>query len=804
MWINKSNTKKILYLLLGSFFVVAINMCVLSATHLDYQVGLLTVVCVFLVFLSFGVFYNKYTILASLAVFLLFAFTVTTSAFQLNIGTMMIEAANNNQPIQLAPFEDFFFADAIANFANTILFALGHLYYEPDYAFTIMVFLAILLSIMSCIAFISETDYMLCVFLGASPFIVALITDSHVPPAAFVMFMYVALCQITIKMNKTKVIKHKEKSKEKKPIVIKQTASYAPFYALPVALMIIVAVSIIVAHEAPTVTYIGNEGIGGHFNVIRENISDMFSGGRQGRAGFTDGDTVLGGTVNLNNPHLVLEVHAERHEYLMGSAKDYYDGGMWSNTVTGYERLIYSDNDELIFMAVYERFNPSNVYFVPYGAKTVFLPIETSAYRTVYRYFDFGAVTDKIGVPDKSTYYIFYHNDSFLVDNRILNEERYTQLDETKTPIAELTVLAMEITQGLDDDRDKMYVLERYLATSFLYSTTPPRVTPNTDFVYDFLFNTKEGYCTYFASALAVLGRTLGIQTRFVEGYVMPFSPSGVSQYNESSLSDAVINKYTVTSSNAHAWVQAYFEDEGWVIFDPTPPHNTMRRGSVYDVASVGDDFIDVLHMMGYITPERRPSDFMPWQARQAQEEYERLIAALNKEQSETDVQQTNIGVRGTGRSRTSSPVGGYIVFAIVSILITVTLILLIYSLFRSIIRSFRINRMDDNRLTEYYYRRILILAGFRRYPIYVGETPLTYSKRIGNRFIMSKDDGNKPLNLFELTLLYNRARYSENGVTERELNIMRDAYEDFLFQIKQYMGKYSFFVYKYILRVIT
>lgn len=83
------------------------------------------------------------------------------------------------------------------------------------------------------------------------------------------------------------------------------------------------------------------------------------------------------------------------------------------------------------------------------------------------------------------------------------------------------------------------------------------------DFVTDFLFNTQEGYCTYFASAMTVLCRMVGLPARYVEGYQAIPDENGLAY---------------VTGLQAHAWTEVYFEGFGWLTFDATPVQS--RSGS--------------------------------------------------------------------------------------------------------------------------------------------------------------------------------------------------------------------------------
>ncbi len=82
-----------------------------------------------------------------------------------------------------------------------------------------------------------------------------------------------------------------------------------------------------------------------------------------------------------------------------------------------------------------------------------------------------------------------------------------------------------------------------------------------------FLFQTKRGYCEYYATALAVLCQCVGIPARYVTGF-------HGGRYNQ------VDNFYSVRDSDAHSWVEVYLPDSGWRLFDPTPAAETPTRQS--------------------------------------------------------------------------------------------------------------------------------------------------------------------------------------------------------------------------------
>ncbi|HLN64255.1 MAG TPA: transglutaminaseTgpA domain-containing protein [Symbiobacteriaceae bacterium] len=110
---------------------------------------------------------------------------------------------------------------------------------------------------------------------------------------------------------------------------------------------------------------------------------------------------------------------------------------------------------------------------------------------------------------------------------------------------------------------DQATAVESYLR-SLPYELNVPATPGNRDFVDYFLFDLQKGYCVYSATAMAVMLRDLGIPTRLVEGFALPVS----TQYTEGA--DGKLT-YSVLNSQAHAWVEAYFPNYGWVTFDPTP-----------------------------------------------------------------------------------------------------------------------------------------------------------------------------------------------------------------------------------------
>lgn len=96
----------------------------------------------------------------------------------------------------------------------------------------------------------------------------------------------------------------------------------------------------------------------------------------------------------------------------------------------------------------------------------------------------------------------------------------------------------------------------------FVYETNDVAVPElDEDYVDQFLFETKKGYCDNFSTSMVVLLRSVGIPARWVKGYTP-------GQFVETTSEGLEV--YEVTSNNAHSWVEVYFSGIGWVPFEPT------------------------------------------------------------------------------------------------------------------------------------------------------------------------------------------------------------------------------------------
>ena len=137
------------------------------------------------------------------------------------------------------------------------------------------------------------------------------------------------------------------------------------------------------------------------------------------------------------------------------------------------------------------------------------------------------------------------------------NEITSTYLQLPSALDARIPELARQITKNSRTAFDKTITIENYLRNRYSY-TLNLTGKPGDDPLAHFLFETRAGHCEYFASSMAILLRTLGIPTREVNGFLP-------GEYND------LGGDYIVRASDAHSWVEVYFPDAGWQVFDPTP-----------------------------------------------------------------------------------------------------------------------------------------------------------------------------------------------------------------------------------------
>ena len=156
--------------------------------------------------------------------------------------------------------------------------------------------------------------------------------------------------------------------------------------------------------------------------------------------------------------------------------------------------------------------------------------------------------------------------------------DRYTNTPESTSDRVGERASAVIEQANAQTPYEAAVAIERYLESTKEYSLNVPN--PEGNIANQFLFEQDAGYCTYFATTMAVMLRELGIPTRFATGYT---TGQRVAE-----------DEYVVRGLDSHAWVEVYFPSVGWVQFDPTPAsqresaeRDTVEEARQNDVAGV-------------------------------------------------------------------------------------------------------------------------------------------------------------------------------------------------------------------------
>ena len=137
---------------------------------------------------------------------------------------------------------------------------------------------------------------------------------------------------------------------------------------------------------------------------------------------------------------------------------------------------------------------------------------------------------------------------------------------------------------------EKIDYIKKYLEQNTQYSLTPGRLPEGEDFVEYFLYQNKVGYCAHYASAATLMLRRLGIPARYVEGYAVGkesiYRNSGsqeTTRYTNLGKKSTMVtqSEINIMDYNAHAWVEVYFDNCGWVPVEFTPGSTVDYNNSV-------------------------------------------------------------------------------------------------------------------------------------------------------------------------------------------------------------------------------
>ncbi|MGM7685221.1 transglutaminase TgpA family protein [Cytobacillus sp. Hm23] len=320
-------------------------------------------------------------------------------------------------------------------------------------------------------------------------------------------------------------------------------------------------------------------------------LSNDGTGSGVKKVGFSSDSSQLGGPF-IPDDEVVFTVEASEKHYWRIETEDVYTGKGWVSSESSgrrsFDRLIEVYGDWWSFESVEQTPVEAQINMMKQQPFIVY-PLGLTSIEGVP--LEFNQTTERLYVERDSeftslTYYrTLYNLPEYSVEalqnakpydasNRFIY--KYLQLPDTLP--TRVRDLAKEITEGKETQYDKVKAVESYFdSVNFQYETEDVAIPgEEEDYVDQFLFETMKGYCDNFSTSMVVLLRSLDIPARWVKGFT-----------NGEKIKHDV---YEVTNNNAHSWVEVYFEEIGWVTFEPTKgftnPYD-FRRDINRDAAEV-------------------------------------------------------------------------------------------------------------------------------------------------------------------------------------------------------------------------
>jgi transglutaminase-like putative cysteine protease len=311
----------------------------------------------------------------------------------------------------------------------------------------------------------------------------------------------------------------------------------------------------------------------GPYHSVEAEWQRFFAGvsGPSRLRGVSFSDSIrLGQAPNLGD-RVIMTVEAPQGHFWRAVTYDFYTGAGWRTTESDKaDKISLPTTDREAFQARFDIIVPhSNILFaanepqkadVPYQFYTGADKSYSTSLHALNRSQAAGTytVTSLVSVADKQTLRKIVPTYSDYI------KSKYLQLPSTLPQ--RVKTLAHQIMDNIPNAYDRAEALESFLRSPpYSYSPQVKPTPPGRDPVDYFLFDLKQDFCEYFASAMVVMLREEGIPARLVEGFT-------------TGTFDIAANAWVVREQDAHAWVEAYFPQYGWIEFEPTPSQPPFAR----------------------------------------------------------------------------------------------------------------------------------------------------------------------------------------------------------------------------------
>ena len=413
-------------------------------------------------------------------------------------------------------------------------------------------------------------------------FYIAPVTHSGIYAAIFTFFI---LLLVTLTYYQTSA-----KQWEDKGVQIEQDTSYH----LGRGAVIIGLILILVAWNLPTITEMLSPGTAAHAELNQElkSIRDRFSNivaplrGPARLDVMTFGEDLALGTGQPSDDRMIFRVEETDvrpkgvRYYWKARSYDWYEDGEWSSTIRGIAE-VPENSPYLAMPAAWENrvdrkfiFTIQanlNLLIAPAQLRQASLPMITNIQPVGSAGLDIVAVEMDPIIRQGEIYEVTSSLDAPTTE--ALRKAQMTYPDWVRLTYLQIPEkfpekvikLAKELTFRQTTQYDKVQAITYYLRDNMKYKEMVPEPPRRMDPIEWFLFEQKEGYCNYYATAEVMMLRAVGIPARLAVGYAQ-----GEPEENGKA--------FQVLSKHSHAWPEVFFDDLGWVEFEPTSGLPSLYR----------------------------------------------------------------------------------------------------------------------------------------------------------------------------------------------------------------------------------
>jgi len=327
--------------------------------------------------------------------------------------------------------------------------------------------------------------------------------------------------------------------------------------------------------------------------------------------------------------------------------------------------------------------------------------------------------------------------------------------------------LVAEIIYDYETDFEKIMAIRNFLI-QFPYTLSPQPVPDEVCFVDHFLFEGQEGYCTYYASAMAIMSRIAGIPSRYVEGFLLPPAET-----------DPAV--FVVTNRMAHAWVEVYLEGFGWLIVEATAPYAFL---------------LDL---------EEPPPGFTPpdwslsgWGPEWGMDMFDDGMMSTNGSGGSNFTPVNPPVAPDQARTGpTMAQVRAYVLLGLAGV-VAAALVFLLIRYIQLAVKTNKVRALTANQQIAAYFNGIINITAHCTGPKDPTETPYAYGQKMGKRFAFKSDS----VLLKDLVDLYYKARFGSGELSEPERRLMEDSYFDMIGHLRRENKSPNFFYLRYIRQV--